>query len=55
MRPKRIKEIIAKACDHPADTPPLHLWGPPGIGKSAIIKQVTIEKAIGFVDMRMAL
>lgn len=55
MRPKRIKEIIAKAVDNPTETPPIHLWGPPGIGKSAIIKQITIEKNIGFVDMRMAL
>lgn len=54
MKPKRVKEFIRRAVDSPLEIQPIHLWGPPGIGKSAIPKQVTEEKEIGFVDMRLA-
>jgi len=60
LKPKRVKEHIARALDHreasknPTAVQPIHLWGPPGIGKSAIPKQVTEEREIGFVDMRLA-
>jgi len=29
------------------------LWGPPGIGKSSIVKQVAQELKLGFVDLRL--
>ena len=54
MKPKRVKEFIARAVENPRAVQPIHIWGPPGIGKSAIPKQVTEEKQIGFVDMRLA-
>lgn len=34
--------------------PPLMIWGPPGVGKSAIIQQICAELAIGFLDVRLA-
>ncbi|MEA3228833.1 MAG: MoxR family ATPase [Campylobacterota bacterium] len=34
---------------------PTFLWGAPGIGKSSIIKQIALEKEIGFIDLRLAL
>ncbi|MBU1658489.1 MoxR family ATPase [bacterium] len=34
---------------------PTFLWGAPGIGKSSIVKQIAKEKAIGFIDLRLAL
>lgn len=34
--------------------PPLMLWGPPGIGKSAIVRGVCEDEGIGFVDVRLA-
>jgi hypothetical protein len=34
--------------------PPLMLWGPPGVGKSAIFCQVAEEQGIGFLDVRLA-
>jgi hypothetical protein len=34
--------------------PPLMIWGPPGVGKSAVIYQVCDEEGIGFVDVRLA-
>lgn len=60
MKPKRVKETITRALDirdtsgDPKAVQPFHIWGPPGIGKSAIPKQITIERHIGFVDMRLA-
>lgn len=34
--------------------PPLMLWGPPGIGKSAIVREVCQQEGIGLVDIRLA-
>ncbi len=34
---------------------PAFIWGPPGIGKSSIVKQIAQERSIGFVDLRLAL
>ena len=44
MKPKRVKEVISRALDirdksgDPKAVQPFHIWGPPGIGKSAIPK-----------------
>ena len=60
MKPKRVKEVLARALelrensDDPKIVQPIHLWGPPGIGKSAIPKQVAEDRKMGFVDMRLA-
>jgi len=34
---------------------PAFLWGPPGIGKSSIVRQIAAEEGMGFVDLRLAL
>lgn len=34
---------------------PTFLWGPPGIGKSSIVRQIADEHAIGFIDLRLSL
>ena len=36
------------------EVPPLMLWGPPGIGKSTVIRELTDELEIGFIDVRLA-
>ncbi len=54
MKPRRIKEIIKKAAERPTEIQPFHIWGPPGVGKSQVVKQVAEEMEIGFVDMRLA-
>ncbi|MDP6870457.1 MAG: hypothetical protein QGI21_06780 [Candidatus Poseidoniaceae archaeon] len=35
-------------------TPPLMIWGPPGVGKSTFIQDLTEEEGIGFIDVRLA-
>lgn len=34
--------------------PPLMIWGPPGIGKSAIVQSLARQQGIGLVDVRLA-
>ncbi len=34
--------------------PPLMIWGPPGVGKSSIIRSVAEDYGIGFIDVRLA-
>lgn len=46
--------IIKKFVKIP-DMPGLMLWGPPGIGKSGIVKQLAGDLGIGFIDLRLIL
>ena len=55
MKPKEVKEVIHTSIKKSNSTPPMHLWGPPGIGKSAVVKQVAEESNIGFKDLRLTL
>jgi len=32
-----------------------HLWGPPGIGKSALMREIAKEERLNFIDLRMSL
>ena len=34
--------------------PPLMVWGPPGVGKSTILRDAAAELGVGFVDVRLA-
>ncbi|MGX1203610.1 AAA family ATPase [Marinobacter sp. MBR-105] len=34
--------------------PPIMLWGPPGVGKSSIIRDVCEKAGIGFIDIRLS-
>lgn len=52
MKPKQVKQLIETAVENPLTTPPIMEWGAPGIGKSALPRQVAREKDIGFVDIR---
>jgi hypothetical protein len=52
-----IKHHLEILWSHPEcaeKVPPLMLWGPPGIGKSTIIRELANELGIGFIDVRLA-
>ena len=34
--------------------PPLMLWGAPGVGKSAVVRNLAQEYGVGFIDVRLA-
>lgn len=34
--------------------PPLMLWGPPGVGKSTILRELCARKGIDFIDVRLS-
>lgn len=40
------------ACDPPV---PVFIWGPPGVGKSAVVNQIAKDKGMDLVDLRMYL
>ncbi|HCH61727.1 MAG TPA: hypothetical protein DFR83_02905, partial [Deltaproteobacteria bacterium] len=33
---------------------PLMLWGPPGVGKSTVVRSVAEAQGVGFLDIRLA-
>jgi hypothetical protein len=51
----RATEITASLKAMTAQRIPTFLWGPPGIGKSSIVKQIAEAKGIGFIDLRLSL
>jgi len=52
MKASKITESINALIDSKI---PSFLWGPPGIGKSSIIKQIAKEKELAFIDLRLSL
>lgn len=34
--------------------PPVMIWGPPGVGKSSVIRDIAHELGIGYIDVRLA-
>ena len=43
MRPLQVEQFLKRACDIP-DHPAVMLWGPPGIGKTAVCRKVAADK-----------
>lgn len=52
VRPTQAKAIIRQILKSKR---PIWLWGPPGVGKSSILRQLATEMSINFVDLRVAL
>lgn len=52
-----IKHQLQLLWQHPemaSQLPPVMLWGPPGVGKSTVIREVCKEQNIAFIDVRLA-
>lgn len=54
MKPKEVFAFL-KSIVHYDETPSIFIWGAPGIGKSDVVKQITKEEKIGFIDIRLSL
>ncbi len=54
MKPKEVAEIVRQLTRKP-HMPAIHIWGPPGVGKSRLCKQIADEDGIGFIDMRLSM
>ncbi|WP_457599073.1 ATP-binding protein [Hydrogenimonas sp.] len=52
MKPLEAKLAVSHLVE---ERVPLFLWGPPGIGKSSIVRQIADEKGIGCIDLRLSL
>ena len=52
MRPSAIKQVLTAALKDPVKTPPIFIEGPPGVGKSAVARQVADEAKVGWLDTR---
>ena len=47
MKPTRVQEVIHSVID---TRWPLFLWGPPGVGKSSVVRQIADDKKIELLE-----
>ena len=52
MRPSRVNEVLTRLL---STRWPAFLWGPPGVGKSSVVRQVAAELGLPLVDIRAPL
>jgi hypothetical protein len=52
MRPSRVAEVVEKLLK---SRWPVFLWGPPGIGKSSVVRAVAAAQKLALIDIRAAL
>ncbi len=52
MKPSRILEAVEQLIE---TRWPVFMWGPPGVGKSSIVKQVAERRKVPLIDIRAAL
>jgi len=55
MRPRDVRKALENALDAPVPVQPVFLWGPPGVGKSAVPRELCKERDLTLVDIRMSL
>ena len=51
--PQELKSYLATMVDKNIKRSTM-IWGAPGIGKSSIVKQITEDKKIQFIDLRIS-
>ncbi len=52
MKPTRIRHVLTELL---TDRWPVFLWGPPGVGKSSVVRSVAAEKGLELIDIRASL
>ena len=52
MKPSRVSEVLTKLL---TTRWPVFLWGPPGVGKSSVVKKVAEDAGLAVIDIRAAL
>ena len=52
MKPSRVTEILANLLE---TRWPIFLWGPPGAGKSSIVRQIARRRKVELIDIRASL
>lgn len=53
---KSLKDILSSLLDGRAkEVPAIFVWGPPGIGKSSVVREVAEEKGLSLIDLRLSL
>ena len=50
---RRFLDALWSGDTAPDKLPPLMLWGAPGVGKSAVIRNLAQEYGVGFIDVRL--
>lgn len=53
---KSLKDILQRLLDGRAkEVPAIFVWGPPGIGKSSVVREVAEKKGLSLIDLRLSL
>ena len=52
MKPSRVAELLDRLLD---SRWPVFLWGPPGVGKSSVVRSVSAQRRLPMIDIRAAL
>lgn len=52
MTPTRVKQLLESLL---VGTWPVFIWGPPGVGKSSLVKEVGLERGLPVIDVRAPL
>lgn len=53
VSPELAKTVVKAAIQAGKDSVPPLFWGPPGVGKSAVVREACEEEGVSFIDLRL--